>query len=63
MKITNTSDHNIVLGDCLSIMGVYPAFLDRHTGRTLSGPGILGCDAVGRPLSPGQSRTRGRQSG
>jgi hypothetical protein len=57
VKVTDTSGHSIVVGDCLSIMGVYPTFLDRRTGRTLSGPGILGCDAVGRIVQAGQSRT------
>ena len=57
VTLTDTAAHSIVVGDCLSIMGVYPAFLDLRTGRTLSGPGNLSCDAVGRILQAGQSRT------
>ena len=57
VKLTDTSAHDIVVGDCLSIMGVYPAFLDLRSSRTLSGPGTLSCDAVGIIVQPGRSRT------
>jgi hypothetical protein len=57
VTLTDTAAHSIVVGDCLSIMGVYPTFLDLRTGRTLSGPGNLSCLSVGRIVQAGQSRT------
>lgn len=57
VTLTDTAAHNIVVGACLSIMGVYPAFLDLRTGRTLSGPGNLSCLAVGIIVQAGKSRT------
>lgn len=57
VTVTNTSPHDLVVGDCLSIMGVYPAFLDARSRRTLSGPGTLQCDAAARSLPAGRSTT------